>query len=232
MNPSRTYTPRGAVGLAGLVSAIYPVESPGGYQLYGRTLPAWQTWGQGSNFSPDKPWMLQPFDQIHFEVIKEEEYQKLEQQFDAGQYSFKMENCIFSLKDYTDFINSIETETSAFRNKQTKAVLQQEQKEQLLLEEWLKEQRNHSKHSETTQINSDGLVHFTAPLSAMIWKILVQSGTTIQHEDEILVILEAMKTQIPVKAGRQHVGRIIKAFGKGVQEGEQVNAGDNLFFLE
>ncbi|KAJ4497751.1 urea carboxylase [Lentinula lateritia] len=215
MNPSRTYTPRGAVGLAGLVSAIYPVESPGGYQLYGRTLPAWQTWGQGSNFSPDKPWMLQPFDQIHFEVIKEEEYQKLEQQFDAGQYSFKMENCIFSLKDYTDFINSIKTETSAFRNQQAKAVLQQEQK-----------------HSETTQFNSEGLVHFAAPLSAMIWKILVQSGTTIQHEDETLVILEAMKTQIPVKAGRQHVGRIIRAFGNGVQEGEQVNAGDNLFFLE
>lgn len=66
----------------------------------------------------------------------------------------------------------------------------------------------------------------------MIWKILVQSGTTIQHEDETLVILEAMKTQIPVKAGRQHVGRIIRAFGNGVQEGEQVNAGDNLFFLE
>ncbi|KAJ3854542.1 urea carboxylase [Lentinula lateritia] len=249
MNPSRTYTPRGAVGLAGLVSAIYPVESPGGYQLYGRTLPAWQTWGQGSNFSPDKPWMLQPFDQIHFEVIKEEEYQKLEQQFDAGQYSFKMENCVFSLKDYTDFINSIETETSAFRNEQTKAVLQQEQKEQVLLEEWLKEQKNHSKYSEMTQFNSgmtcpsfihctkheyplDGLVHFTSPLSAIIWKVLVQSGTTIQHEDETLVILEAMKTQIPVKAGRQYVGRVIKAFGEGVQEGEQVNAGDNLFFLE
>ncbi|KAJ3813892.1 urea carboxylase [Lentinula aff. lateritia] len=204
MNPSRTYTPRGAVGLAGLVSAIYPVESPGGYQLYGRTLPAWQTWGQGSNFSPDKPWMLQPFDQIHFEVIKEEEYQKLEQQFDAGQYSFKMENCVFSLKDYTDFINSIETETSAFRNKQTKA----------------------------HEYPLDGLVHFTSPLSAIIWKVLVQSGTTIQHEDETLVILEAMKTQIPVKAGRQYVGRVIKAFGEGVQEGEQVNAGDNLFFLE
>ncbi|KDQ27267.1 hypothetical protein PLEOSDRAFT_1042673 [Pleurotus ostreatus PC15] len=64
MNPSRTYTPRGAIGIAGVVAAIYPVESPGGYQLYGRTLPAWQTWGRGRHFSPEEPWLLRPFDKV------------------------------------------------------------------------------------------------------------------------------------------------------------------------
>ena len=38
---------QGAVGIAGLVAAIYPVASPGGYQLFGRTLPPWQTWPRG-----------------------------------------------------------------------------------------------------------------------------------------------------------------------------------------
>ncbi|KAJ3736563.1 urea carboxylase [Lentinula guzmanii] len=207
MNPSRTYTPRGAVGLAGLVSAIYPVESPGGYQLYGRTLPSWQTWGRGNDFSMDQPWLLQPFDQIHFEVVTEEEYTKLEQSFDAGQYLFKMENCTFSMKEYAAFIKSVEAETILFRNKQAEAVLQQEQKK-------------------------DGLVSLAAPLSAMIWKVLVNPGAIIQHEDEILFILEAMKTQIPVKAGKQHVGHVIRALGKGIQEGGQVNVGDDLLFLE
>lgn len=55
---------QGAIGIAGLVAAIYPVESPGGYQLYGRTLPAWQTWGKGQDFQADRPWLLQPFDQV------------------------------------------------------------------------------------------------------------------------------------------------------------------------
>lgn len=81
MNPSRTYTPRvrrfiglyflrsclivqGAVGIAGLVAAIYPVESPGGYQLFGRTLSTWHPWGKGANFQADKPWLLNPFDQV------------------------------------------------------------------------------------------------------------------------------------------------------------------------
>lgn len=59
---------QGAIGIAGLVAAIYPIASPGGYQLFGRTLPPWQTWGKGYDFSLDKPWLLQPFDQVFFIV--------------------------------------------------------------------------------------------------------------------------------------------------------------------
>ncbi|KAH0588530.1 hypothetical protein H2248_004362 [Termitomyces sp. 'cryptogamus'] len=90
MNPSRTITPRGAIGIAGPVAAIYPVESPGGYQLYGRTLPTWQTWGKGKDFSPERPWFLQPFDQVHFEVIQAEEYAEVARSFDSGTYQFKV----------------------------------------------------------------------------------------------------------------------------------------------
>ena len=38
-NPTRPWTPEGAVGIAGPCLAIYPVPSPGGYQLIGRTIP-------------------------------------------------------------------------------------------------------------------------------------------------------------------------------------------------
>ena len=36
-NPTRTWTPEGAVGIGGPCYAIYPVESAGGYQLIGRS---------------------------------------------------------------------------------------------------------------------------------------------------------------------------------------------------
>lgn len=36
----------------------------GGYQLVGRTLPIWNTWGRTGPFSPDKPWLLEFFDQV------------------------------------------------------------------------------------------------------------------------------------------------------------------------
>jgi urea carboxylase len=73
-NPARTYTQEGTVGLGGAYMCIYPMDSPGGYQLVGRTLPIWDTWGHNTNsFTPDKPWMLEMFDQIRYYKVPEEE---------------------------------------------------------------------------------------------------------------------------------------------------------------
>ena len=65
MNPARTWTEEGTVGLGGAYMCIYPMYSPGGYQLVGRTLPIWNTFGRtygndelGEFFSPSKPWMV------------------------------------------------------------------------------------------------------------------------------------------------------------------------------
>ncbi|HCP02747.1 MAG TPA: urea carboxylase, partial [Pseudomonas sp.] len=38
-NPARTYTAEGTVGIGGVYMCIYGMDSPGGYQLIGRTLP-------------------------------------------------------------------------------------------------------------------------------------------------------------------------------------------------
>ncbi|KKY32537.1 putative urea amidolyase [Diaporthe ampelina] len=40
-NPSRSYTPRNSVGIGGQYMCIYATDSPGGYQLVGRTAPIW-----------------------------------------------------------------------------------------------------------------------------------------------------------------------------------------------
>ncbi|KAF5390725.1 hypothetical protein D9757_002604 [Collybiopsis confluens] len=234
MNPSRTYTPRGATGIAGVVSAIYPIESPGGYQLFGRTLPAWQTWGRGRDFASDRPWILRPFDQIRFEVIEERAYEQLEQDFDAGQYAFKIEDCTFSIKDYNTFINSIGHSIACFQRDQATGVLEQEQREKGLLEEWTRERR---KDAERSAIHNDGgnrsdLVHVSAPMSAMISKILIEPGSKIQSEGEILVLLEAMKTEIPIKANKSHVGLVVDSVGNGFKEGGTVQSGDALLLLK
>lgn len=63
-NPARTFTPEGAVGLGGAYMCIYPMVSPGGYQLIGRTLPIWNTFGRVKPFSPATPWLLRNFDQV------------------------------------------------------------------------------------------------------------------------------------------------------------------------
>jgi len=63
-NPARTFTWEGTVGIGGAYSCIYPMNSPGGYQLVGRTLPIWNSFGKIAPFSADKPWLLNMFDQV------------------------------------------------------------------------------------------------------------------------------------------------------------------------
>lgn len=64
MNPARTFTHEGTVGIGGSYMCIYPMDSPGGYQLVGRTLPIWNTFGRTGPFSASHPWLLEFFDQV------------------------------------------------------------------------------------------------------------------------------------------------------------------------
>lgn len=49
--------------------------------------------------------------------------------------------------------------------------------------------------------------------------------------DDVLLVLEAMKTEIPVMAGEANIGRTVVGFGKGVAENAPVRPGDILIIL-
>ncbi|KAJ7476415.1 allophanate hydrolase subunit 2-domain-containing protein [Mycena galericulata] len=224
MNPSRTYTPRGAVGIAGVVAAIYPIVSPGGYQLYGRTLPAWQEWGKGPGFAPDRPWLLQPFDQVHFEPVTESQYIQIENEFDAGRYVFEIEETTFSMAEYSVFSASIADQVSEFEVRQAESVAREETKEKRLLEEWELEKITKAKAGQ-------GSMQITSPLFGNVWKICCHPGDIITSAETTVAILEAMKTEIPVKAGDVNVGKTVTGLGKGIHESATVRPGDVLLVL-
>ncbi|MGW1678897.1 5-oxoprolinase subunit B family protein [Saccharopolyspora sp. NPDC002376] len=61
---SRTKVPPGSVGLAGAFSGIYPRESPGGWQLIGRTdLEIWRT-------DRNPPALLRPGVRVRFQEVR------------------------------------------------------------------------------------------------------------------------------------------------------------------
>ncbi|KAJ6475105.1 allophanate hydrolase subunit 2-domain-containing protein [Mycena vitilis] len=227
MNPSRTYTPRGAVGIAGVVAAIYPIVSPGGYMMYGRTLPAWQQWGKGVDFTPDRPWLLQPFDQVRFEPVTESQLLEIEIEFDSGRYAFEVEETIFSMADYSAFTASIADEVAVFEAKQRRGVEEQEIKEKELLAQWEAEKQTHG-GDDSTEEAVEGGAQITSPMYGTVWKICCRPGDIIISGDMTVVILEAMKTEIPVKAGDRNVDRTVVGFGQGIREGASVNPGDVL----
>jgi inhibitor of KinA len=69
----RLRIPAGSVGIAGMQTGVYPIESPGGWQLIGRTpIPL---------FRPHhpQPSLLQIGDFVRFQAITKEEYQYLQE---------------------------------------------------------------------------------------------------------------------------------------------------------
>jgi acetyl-CoA carboxylase biotin carboxyl carrier protein len=70
------------------------------------------------------------------------------------------------------------------------------------------------------------MVEIVAPMSGNIWKILAKEGDKVNEDDEI-VIMEAMKMEIPVTATTTGVVKSLK-----IKEGDPVEANDVLAEIE
>lgn len=80
----RTKIPAGSVGIAGKQTGIYPMESPGGWQLIGRT--------PLKLYDPvrETPIMLQAGDYIRFVPIDRDEYERIRALVEKNQYEVKI----------------------------------------------------------------------------------------------------------------------------------------------
>lgn len=120
-NPARTFTPEGAVGIGGQYMCIYPMSSPGGYQLIGRTLPIWNTAGTGDSFTPQKPWLLDMFDQVRFQKVSESELEAQREAFKKGELKLDVHEEVFDARKYNAFLKEVEPEVQAFKSRQQSA---------------------------------------------------------------------------------------------------------------
>lgn len=75
----------GAVGIAGEQTGIYPIESPGGWQIIGQTpLRLFQP-------DQDEPFYYHAGDYIHFDPVSDFEYQQIKNMVDEGHYQVYIE---------------------------------------------------------------------------------------------------------------------------------------------
>lgn len=100
-NPPRTNTPQGAIGMGGAAHSIYPVATPGGYQIFGRTpVPIWDQTGRNPAFEGDLC-LFRPADRIRFVPVTREEYDAVEAEVAAGTYEITMTGYTkFAVADY------------------------------------------------------------------------------------------------------------------------------------
>lgn len=120
-NPARTMTPEGAVGIGGAFMCIYPMESPGGYQLIGRTVPFWDTWRLNDAFR-EAPWLLRPFDRIQFVAVSEEELDRMGAGVHNNTYKFEIEDGTFDIGEYNAFCGEVSETAQKFQRLQTESI--------------------------------------------------------------------------------------------------------------
>jgi KipI family sensor histidine kinase inhibitor len=93
----RIYTPKGTVALGGSITAIYPVVSPGGYQMMGITpVPIYDRYQSLSIFE-QSPVLLRIGDRIKFVPVDLEECDYIRQMVWEGSYEYKVIEERFSL---------------------------------------------------------------------------------------------------------------------------------------
>lgn len=74
----RTSVPAGSVGIAGAQTGVYPVASPGGWNIIGRTPLAL------FDSSREQPSLVQPGDTVHFVPISQKEFEEQQAHASAG----------------------------------------------------------------------------------------------------------------------------------------------------
>jgi len=219
-NPARTWTPENAVGIGGAYMCVYGMEGPGGYQLVGRTVQVWNTHRSTKTFPRGTPWSLRFFDQIRFYPVSGEELLDLRSRILHGGFDLKTEESTFNLREYQDFLRSIESEARAFREKQQKAFREERERWRIdgLLEVSAPEEMPELDQGDA-QVGEDCEV-VASPMTASIFQVAVEVGQSVTAGMK-LVVLDAMKTEIVIAAPTPGIVQEIRcAPGKLVHAGQ------------
>lgn len=193
-NPARTFTPEGTVGIGGSYLCVYGMDSPGGYQLVGRTVPVYSRYVT-TGFYSKNPWALQDFDRISWYPVSEEKLNELRRQVAAGRDIISIEESEFSYADYVKFVEENKEDIERYREKQN-AAFDEEKQRWVESGEFDRSTIDDSKSSDQLALEP-GNVSVQSPIMGGVWKIEVEVGQHVE-EGQLLCVLEAMKMETPI----------------------------------
>ncbi|KJZ77167.1 hypothetical protein HIM_03488 [Hirsutella minnesotensis 3608] len=229
-NPSRTFSPAGGLGIGGCFFCCDPVDAPGGYVNFGRTLPGWDKFCVNKNFNK-RPWLFDNFDQISFYQVDEVEFERLYDRFQGGKFDFDITHVEFDIEEYMHFCESVADEAREFRAKQQAATAIEVEKcvatGARLWAQWQAEQKV-ERDSVPSLDDIDEALKTQATMHASVYKIPALKGSVLGQGD-VLVVLEAMKMEVNVTAPPTQTGLVVANIV--VAPGDVVKPGDTLLVL-
>ncbi|CAM2980856.1 urea carboxylase [Prescottella defluvii] len=196
-NPARTWTPSDAVGIGGKYLCVYGMESPGGYQLIGRTVPIWSGYRQRAPFEAGKPWLFRFFDRIVWEPVTSEQLTEARAQSRAGRFDVDISEGTFALAEHLAFLDTNADSIARFEARQNAAF---ETEKRAWHEAGEFDRTEAAPASEPASAAVDvppGAVVVEAPMVGNVWRVELTPGQRVSAGDPA-VILEAMKLEMPV----------------------------------
>lgn len=224
-NPSRTFTPNGTVGIGGLYMCIYTMESPGGYQLVGRTVPIWDKLTLGAHSPGNKPWLLNPFDQVEFYPVSEAEVDAFTEQMEAGRFEVEIVDTVFDHEEYLHWVQANSASIELFLENQGGEKLEEFNRLIQISNAELEAGKSGPTLAEDEKFSDDAEMIYSE-YSGRFWKPLVTVGDEVDV-GQGLIVVEAMKTEMVVVSTKK--GKVVKIFHKN---GDMVDAGDLVVVVE
>ena len=223
-NPARTWTPENAVGIGGAYLCIYGMEGPGGYQFVGRTVQMWNRFYITESFTEAEPWLLRFFDRIRFYEVSTEELEELRADFLVGRWNPRIEETIFSLRDYNHFLETEASSIAAFRETQRRAFAEERARwEAAGIFEKVVETAEETHVAPESDVPEGG-ESVEAAVAGNVWKVLVRPGEAVVADQTVLV-LEAMKMEISIPSpGSGIIEEVFVSEGSAVQPGQALMA--------
>ncbi|MFS0699445.1 urea carboxylase [Cellulomonas sp. 179-A 4D5 NHS] len=235
-NPARTWTAADTVGLGGTYLCVYGMDSPGGYQLVGRTVPIWSGHRQRGVFEPGTPWLLRFFDRIVWHPVSAEELVEQRAAFAAGRLDVEVEHGTFSYAEHLAMLASEHDAIAAFQSRQAEAFAAEraawEAAGEFAVEEPADDDAAGGAHAPGGAAGGPavevppGCVLVEAPMVGSVWRVEVREGEQVRAGDP-LVALEAMKLELAVDAPAD--GRVRQVL---VEPGQHVAPGAPLVVVE
>ncbi|TCM66775.1 urea carboxylase [Acinetobacter calcoaceticus] len=219
-NPARTFTAEGTVGIGGMYMCIYGMDSPGGYQLVGRTLPIWNRFKKNKQFG-DQQWFLRFFDQIKYFPVSEAELDQWRLDFEHGQAQIQIEETEFDYAAYSQFLRDEQSSINDFQQQQQQAFQVEIDRCQAL-----PSLPAELELADESQVDYTGYTALNASMTGNIWKILVEEDQQVK-KGETVAIIEAMKMELPVFA--ECDGQIKALLCRA---GQTVHRGEALLYLQ
>ena len=206
-NPARTWTAEGTVGLGGQYLCVYGMDSPGGYQIVGRTVPVWSTYAQHGSFEPGVPWLLRCFDRIVWHPVTPDELSRWRAELAAGRRVLEIEDGWFSAREHRERLAADAEQVAHVTARRAASFAAERDRWALAGELDAPDEAATAPPVRAARRRAPaGCVLVESPMVGSVWRIDSRVGESVRA-GECLVSLEAMKlARRPRAGGRQARG--------------------------